>query len=275
MLLLWLIIPGLCFIFSTSWAQTYSGNITDAETGKPVSYVNIGIVKKNVGTVTNDSGKFHIELADTYDRDTLRISIIGYETKNYLVADIKQDFPGREMEIRLRQVATELTEVVVKPNKIKTARLGNNFHSKNVRGGFLSNNLGSEVGIIMRIKKAPTYIESVEFNIAENKYDSAIWRLNIYLLKDDLPGENILKQPIYLKSYKSRETLSVELTPYFLEVEDDFVVALELIQDLGERGLMFCAGFFGNSLFYRDASQGEWKKEPVGLGFTATVSYDY
>lgn len=249
--------------------------VTDASTNKPVPYVNIGIVKKGIGTVTDENGKFTLELPETFLPDTLRISMIGYQTRNFLVGDLQKNFPAGNMNVSLSQVATELKEVVVKPRKIKYALLGNDFHSKKVTAGFQSNKLGSEIGIIMRIKKAPSYVERVNFHIAQNKYDSAIWRVNIYLLEDGKPGENILKQPIYLKSFKSNEDLSVDLVPWSIEVNSDFVVALELIEDLGEQGLMFCAGIFGNSMFVRVASQGEWEKVPLGVGFTAMVTYGY
>jgi hypothetical protein len=265
----------LCIICAPVLAQTYSGSVTDASTNEPVPYVNIGIVKKGIGTVTDENGKFTLELAETYLHDTLRISMIGYQTRNFLVEDLQKNFPTGNVNISLSQVATELKGVVVKPNKIKYAVLGNDFHSTKIGAGFQSNKLGSEIGIIMRIKKAPSYVDRVNFHIAQNKYDSAIWRVNIYMLEDGKPGENMLKQPIYLKSFKSNEDLSVDLAPYLIEVNGDFVVALELIEDLGELGLSFCAGIFGNSMFVRVASQGEWQKVPLGVGFTATVSYGY
>jgi len=259
----------------TCIAQTFNGRIVDSKTNEPVHYVNIGIIKKSIGTVSDEKGDFSIVLEDQYNADTLRISMIGYKTRNFVLTDFKKQFPMSNAVIPLEPSVSELKEVTVKPGKIKYAVLGNDYQSKNVTAGFKSNTLGSEMGTVMRIKKSPSYIERVDFHIAENKYDSAIWRVNIYLLKDGKPGENILRQPIYLKSYKRNENLFIDLSPYLLEVEDDFVIALELIQDLGTYGLNFCAGFLGNSTFYRDGSQGEWTKVPVGVGFTATVSYGY
>jgi hypothetical protein len=258
-----------------SLGQTFSGKVIDAKTQEPVPYVNIGIVKKGIGTVSDEKGSFKLTIDDQYNSDTLRLSMIGYEPQRFLVSDFKKQFSQQEAIVVMKPAITELKEVTVKPGKIKYAELGNDFHSKTVTAGFTSNKLGSEVGVVMRIKKAPTYIEKVTFHIAANKYDSAIWRVNIYLLKDGKPSENILKQAIYLKSYKSYETLSLDLSKYLIEVDSDFVVALELIQDLGEKGLMFCAGLFGNSIFARKASQGEWTNLPVGVGFSATVSYGY
>lgn len=267
------LIQLIFFSFAVS-GQTFSGSMVDSQTNQPIAYVNIGILKKGVGTVSDEQGNFALIIEDQYSADTLRFSIIGYETKNYLVSDFRNQFQ-QHATITMKKSITELNEVVIKPGKIKYAELGNKFNSKSVTGGFQTNKLGSEVGTVMRIKKAPSYVERVTFRVAVNKYDSAIWRVNIYLMKDGLPGENMLKQPVYLKSYKSNEVLSLDLSQYMIEVNDDFLVSLELIQDLGERGLDFCAGFLGNSLFFRDASQGEWKKFPAGLGFSATVSYGY
>jgi hypothetical protein len=265
----------LLLLFISSFGQVFNGSVIDLNSNEPLAYVNIGILRRGIGTVSDEEGKFTLTLDDQFNADTLRISMIGFKTRDFIVSDFKKQFTPANAVIAMSRSVTELHEVTIKPVKIKYASLGNDFSSKSVVAGFHSNKLGSELGTVMRIKNAPSYIEKVSFNIGTNKYDSAIWRVNIYLLKDGKPGENILTQPVYLKSYKNNENLSIDLSKYLLEVNDDFVVALELIDDLGIGGLNFCAGFFGNATFARDASQGEWVKIPVGVGFNATVSYGY
>ena len=38
--------------------ELYQGNITDHKTGMPLSYVNIGVVGKDIGTVSDMDGNF-------------------------------------------------------------------------------------------------------------------------------------------------------------------------------------------------------------------------
>ncbi|NNG28008.1 MAG: carboxypeptidase-like regulatory domain-containing protein, partial [Ignavibacteriaceae bacterium] len=74
-----------------SFAQIYSGQLIDKENGEPIPYANIGIIGKNIGTASNAAGWFKMELNSKYDNDTLCISSIGYESKEYLVGDFKDD----------------------------------------------------------------------------------------------------------------------------------------------------------------------------------------
>ena len=57
-------------------------------------------------------------------------------------------------------------------------------------------------------------------------------------------------------------------------VEDDFVVAIEWVEDLGIGNLLFSAGFFGSNLFARVASQGQWERIGVAaIGMNVGVTY--
>ena len=71
-----------CFLFTISYSLTgqtiLKGKLIDAETSSPLSYVNIGVIGKNVGTVSAFDGSFGLSVASKYDSDLLRISIIGY-----------------------------------------------------------------------------------------------------------------------------------------------------------------------------------------------------
>ena len=43
-----------------------SGNVLDQVAGKPISFVNIGILNANVGTISNDDGSFVIRIPASY-----------------------------------------------------------------------------------------------------------------------------------------------------------------------------------------------------------------
>jgi len=73
--------------YSVAFSQTYSGKLVDRHSGLPIPYANIGIVNKNIGTVSNANGEFKIELNIKEDNDTLFISCIGYERKAYLISN--------------------------------------------------------------------------------------------------------------------------------------------------------------------------------------------
>jgi hypothetical protein len=68
--------------------------------------------------------------------------------------------------------------------------------------------------------------------------------------------------------------VSVDLRPYDIVMENDFLVAIEWIEDLGIGDLFFSAGFLGSSLYARATSQGEWTKMGVStVGMNVEVLY--
>jgi len=256
-------------------ALNISGSIRDAKSKEVIPYVNIGIVGKGIGTVSDMNGHFSITLPDSLDNETLRFSYIGFKSYSYKVMDVKKRFETKEMDILLEENIVSLTQVVVKPKVYKTKILGNTNHSKNSSAGFMSNDLGSELGTIMRIKRSPTFLENVNFNIANNMLDSVKFRVNIYSMKNGQPDSIILKEPIYITTQLKSGQLSIDLKKYNLWVSTDFFVSLEWIENYGEKKLYFCAGLMETNSMYRKTSQDSWHKAvPVGIGFNSTVTYE-
>ncbi len=252
---------------------TFNGKITGGDSHENLGYVNIGVVGKNVGTVSNIHGNFELEIPRKHDADTLKISMIGYESKVFRVADFKKHI-SKNPTIHLAEIATDLKEVVIPGKKLKKKILGNKTRSKNVSAGFSSNLLGNEVGLVIKVKKRPTYITNFTASVARNEYDSLKFRLNFYDVKNGRPNKSILNENIFINSEIKEGVISVDLSQYNIVVEDDFFVALEWIEDLGEGGLFFSAGFFNTPLIARETSQGGWHKVGlVGLGFTVTALY--
>ena len=267
-----LVTVALCAILQLQLnAQLYKGKVVSTNDKIAIAYVNIGIVGKDVGTVSNNNGEFSIELLDLYNNDSLRFSILGYKTKSFKVADFKKQFANNEITIPLETKLMELKTVVIKPQITKI--IGNENKSKKMVGGFSSNDLGSELGTVMKIRKSPTVIENVSFNIAYNKYGNLLFRLNIYDMKDGKPNQSILKENIFVKTDIKNGTVTVDLTTYQLIVNDDFFVSLEWIENLGENGLYFPVGLLNSPSFSKKTSQGLWKKVPVGVAINAKVRY--
>ena len=142
------------FIFSinNAFSQIYSGIIKDASTAQPLAFVNIGIPKKNIGTVSQFDGTFHLNFSEENMTDTLRISMIGYKTQLIPVTKFISDFIQLNKAITLDPDIKELSEVIIRPRNMKEVVLGNDFNSPNVSAGFLTDDLGSELGTVMKLK---------------------------------------------------------------------------------------------------------------------------
>jgi len=252
-----------------AFAQTYTGKVIDAQTGEPLPYVNVGIVGQNVGTVTDIEGVFKIRLDDEHDRDSLKISMIGYESRSWKVFDYK--FIAKDSIVRLRKSNYEINQVEINSKRLRSKLLGSTTTSEFFTGGFTSNDLGNEIGVRINVGRKPVYLQNFSFNIAQNNCDSLLFRVNVYSLKNDEPDSSLLHENVLVGTRKKSGLITVDMLPYALQIDDDFVIALEFIRPCPDRALQFSAAFLG-SIYSRVTSQGTWEKlKGFDLGFNVKV----
>ena len=256
-------------------AQTFViGQVVDAAIKEPLPYVNIGLLNKNIGTVSDETGYFELEVnTEQNSRDTLRFSMIGFETKSYTLNDfINQN----EIEVYLTENSTALDEVILssKRKNYQTKILGNKTTSKALYAAFTSNKLGNEMGFIVRARKHPMILKKFNISLVENDYGPIKFRLNIYDVLNGLPNKTLLTDNLFIETEESSGIVSLDLTPYEIIIDQDFFIAIEWIEDLGPGKLYFSGGFFGAPLFAREVSQGTWEKiGTASVGMNVEVRY--
>lgn len=246
-----------------------SGKIIDVDSGLAVDFANIGIVAKNKGTVSDLDGSFKISLLkeDINQQDTLQISRIGFKTIKYSTEDFLEKVNSNPT-ILLESVAYELEGIVVKSSDADKRRIG--YHSRSKRlFGFWNDSLalGGEHASKIMVRKGPLKLEDIAFNVMANISDSLLVRVNVYELERGLPGKNISRANI-LHTIKQRQgTISINLSPYNIVVDNHFVISLELLKIYGGKvGIGISAFDDGARSYTRVASQGKWKR--MRKGFT-------
>lgn len=249
------------------------GTVRDEKTNTVLPYVNIGILNKDIGTTTDSRGVFELRLSDSNQDDKLKISMVGYESKEIDVNDLLKHITSRTT-FHLQEKASELREVVVVGKKLKSKTLGNKTESKFFGGKFASDDLGSECVIKINVKQSPVYLGKFQFNISYNAEDTATFRLNLYTVKDGLPFENMLADNIIVKIGKNQTgKIETDLSKYNIVAQEDFFIGIEWIEGSTNSGIVFSAGFVNKGTYYRRASQGRWRKYPMGVGFNVSVKY--
>lgn len=256
-----------CFLCLVSFGQAQSTSFTiqnqviDAKSGIGLAFVNIGIPGKNKGTVSDEGGHFNLSFDESFANDTLQFSCIGFGSVRITLRDLR----SMDLPIQMAKKVVKLEEIVVLPKDYKEKFFGHFTSSNFVQAGFSENVLGKECGVLMRTKN-PTLLEQVQINFAECSYDSVYFRLNVYQLGDNEEFVNILEQPIVLAYSKQElaETLLIELSPYQITVNGNFMLSVEYIKDLGKGSLNFKASM-GKKTYVRATSQGAWEKVPVGI----------
>jgi hypothetical protein len=278
------------FIFlNTSFSffgQDVSAQIKEFGTKRPIEYVNIGIVNKDIGTVADSLGFFKISLKNILDTDTLRISAIGYQTKNYSIKEVRKNSFFKT--IFLEEEIVQLKEVIISNTKRIPFQLGLKRKYcypiplyKKVSGQvpFPQKNLFHEIGTRFANFKM-IQLDSIQINFARIDRDNLEFRLNIYAIKDE-KITNILTQSIYI-SFSKEEALNfpiIDVTTYKIDVDSDFLITLENYKKLDNNSLSFLANAKSKGknypTFYRNNSQGNWtelkskKKKAVAISLLA------
>ena len=103
-----LLIIGFLFISSNLRGQVIQGKLIDSSDGRPLAYVNVGVVNISRGTITNEKGGFELICSDLSQDAEVRFSMIGYESQTYILKDLLFD----PIIIRLDRKAIELEELV-------------------------------------------------------------------------------------------------------------------------------------------------------------------
>lgn len=259
-LLIFLFIPELLS------GQNLAGQVLCSETNLPVAYVNVVIIGRSIGTVSDMQGHFSINLEKCHDNDSLHFSMIGYGSKSLSVRNFKEDSLKK---IHLAPVVYDLQEVVCSSSKrkFKQMRIGKEVVSDALRSGFADNSLGSELGIKVYINER-VRLKDLNLNVAICTYDSVTYRLNIYQSDGQSEYRNILTQPIYISFSKddTREFVSFDLCPYSIVVEGDVVIALQLYKDMGEGRLLFQTNFMTGSTQFRKTNDDKWAEATGEIG---------
>lgn len=237
-----------------------SATVIDAVTGEPIIYANVGIEGKGLGTVTDEEGFFVIPITGRVEIDDIfKISMLGYTAQTFTISDfLKQS----NAIITLSTSPYSLDEVTVTQLVKERKTLGFPEFTDGHLGYWKGNEgLGGEIATRINIKKRRTKLLKVTTNVFVVNADSALVRLNIYDYKKRLPGDNLVRTPIYNKIKTSDKTITIDISAYNIIVDRDIVVSFELVNVYGEK---IQTGIYGSNeratSFTREVSQDSWKR---------------
>lgn len=259
--------------------KTLKGIVRSAEDQQPLSFVNIGLMNSEIGTVSNKNGAFEIEIPQSDQIDSVRISMIGFKPETIAIDDLRNSVDS--LEISLEEAISELNEIVLQAKTWKKKKLGNQSTSKFIGHLFYYDQLGKEMGIKLHVNKKPHFVEAFNFHISYNRFSAkSFFRLNIYEIVNGKPGRNIVTQNIII-GIEPKETgmISIDLEPYELVLTKDVIVTLEWIDTQGEvqptEALVISVGLFTGGVYERNSKEANMKKrlKGMGLGFTMDVRY--
>ncbi len=272
-----LIIAFLTLAIISRAQITITGSVTDATTKESIPFASIGIKGKAYGTVCDENGRFSLKTGAVTDRDSLKISAIGYKVKTLSMQNVKGYY---NENVSLTPASIQLSEIKIKPQKTVTKVLGNKNYNKNMCLSFQGAEgswKGAEISIKASNKKGRlVFLENFNFYIVQNYYeDSLTFRLNFYKPdKDGLPGENILRKPIIFRTKVKVGVVSINLKDYLINTDDDFFMSLECLEEKIDKEKLCFSGSISGPAYMKVSTFTEWMKIPFGgIDFNVTVSY--
>ena len=110
----------LCCCLSGILRAQISGRVIDSDTGEPIPSANVYYEnQKHVGTTTDRRGRFTLRVSG--HKDSVVFSFVGYETVKRPVRSGEK----RTINISMKSLDRELSELVVKPKRRKYSRKNN------------------------------------------------------------------------------------------------------------------------------------------------------
>lgn len=259
------------FLMICGYLNLGAHTVISKTTGEPVIYASVGIVNRNLGTLTDTLGNFSLTVPPECLSDSLRISCVGFTTKTFAV----KDFSNIPDTIRLDDNIIALQEVVVKPQNIKHKTAG-----RKGGGGFIALDVegykaaGQGIAIPLKVKKRAWLIE-LGFTIVDDSetLSQMKFRINIYRKEDDAYIlENI--EPLYF-DYDKKALIDGKFTYTFDEEisleQDEYYVELEFLENFYNEYFIMKTKPMTGKTRYRYASQSEWKT----LSFGAPIYIEY
>jgi len=259
------------YYFSFSQEIIIEGKVQDSKDNTNLSFANIGIANKNVGTVSNEDGAFKLKLKGKENsNDTILFSYIGYKTKNVLVSSLK----SKNNIILLEPKTNVLSEVVIKPKRFRIKEIGRSASGFGLMSlGYYSyyekdvdDRLSKEMGMKLELNKE-CRIKDLNFRIATNQFKSLKFRVNFYKIENGLPTDLIVSENIIFEIKDGEhDWFTVDLEPYniyFHKETKEVAVTLQWVESkkMNEKSKYFdisAAISPIHTAYFRDKAMGPW-----------------
>ena len=139
--------------------------------------------------------------------------------------------------------------------------------------------IGSEMGVRLKTKQTGAFLRDFNWFISANNFKRIKFRINIYAVKDDLPDTLLSNKQIFGEVADGQTGwLKVDLIPYDVSINGDFIITLQWIESTMNNTIdpvvMMPAGLsFSKNCYARIASQDKWKKVNINLSYFVTLGY--
>ena len=211
--------------------QIITGKLVDESTNLPIEFVSIGIIGTRIGEITNEKGIFSLDINASSNSATVRFSMIGYKPQTFSVEQLL----NKENTIHLKVEDIQIKAIVIKPGG-KLREVGTSGYS--IRGGCCgwggeNRGKGHEIGTKLDLGSLPVRIQSLHIRVFQQAFDSSLFRLHVRSIVNNLPGNEMLNENIFILVTKKSGWQKIDLSKYNLVFKGEIALTLEWVKVIG------------------------------------------
>lgn len=264
----------IAFLFGVSnfiTAQnSYSGSVYEENSTTPIPYAIVKVQHKNIGIVSNESGKFNLSNQGIDAGDSIIVTCLGYKPKFFSVSEWEND-----MNIYMAPDPIQLSEAKISAKRAKEIKIGitiggtkSLFIPLFTKKEFSTDNLiGREIGTIFNIEKNCS-INGIHIYIANNKYDSIKMRAIFYSVENGLPKDIIVNRDIIISVSEKNGWVNIDISQHNIHFYEGQQIALTLMtldETNKDQFFIYAKMLSKNGLLRRDNALGDWKRSKGGM----------
>ena len=178
-----------CFIYGQ---KVFRGHIMDEETMNPISYASVGVLGKEIGSISDSAGTFKVNLpTQVKESDTILITSVGYYSLKVAVKEAT-----KKNMFQLKAIEGVLPSVMVYDLK-KSGRMGDDTVNYSFYRGWYEYRTGGEIGRIINVLHKKYKLNRIAFQV-DNKCDTCWLRLRVRKVAHFEPAEDLLQQSVII-----------------------------------------------------------------------------
>ena len=250
--------------------NSYSGSVYEENSTTPIPYAIVKVQHKNIGIVSNESGKFNLSNQGIDAGDSIIVTCLGFKPKFFSVSEWEND-----MNIYMAPDPIQLSEAKISAKRAKEIKIGiTNGGTKSLfiplftKKEFSTDNLiGREIGTIFNIENNCS-INGIHIYVASNKYDSIKMRAIFYSVENGLPKDIIVNRDIIFSVSEKNGWVNIDISQHNIHFYEGQQIALTLMtldETNKDQFFIYAKMLSKNGLLRRDNALGNWKKSKGGM----------
>jgi len=220
----------LCSFLGFSQSNKANGIILDENTKAPIPYVNISILKSQIGTSSNEDDSFNLEITREDLGKSIKLSSLGFKDSIIKVSNFL-----KLKVIYLKPKIEQIDEIVIIEKFKEQFLIINPIRKKNIKVGFMTGKNPWKIALFFPYKEkyeSTEYLKSVKLHLNHYiflKSHPSKFRLRLFSVDENgLPGKDLVSESIIVETKKRQKEVEIDISNHNLTFpKEGFYIAFE------------------------------------------------